>query len=309
MSILVWTARGTAKWLDGLDERLEVVEIPADPMADPRLGEVKVLIPPLMRNLQDEAYDLRALMAATASLEFVQAQTAGVDGIVDAVPHGVLLSSVRGAYDELMAELLVVGILTSYKSIPHYVHAQDETSWRPEEVRVVQGAKVLYVGYGSIAQCLERYLAPFGVESLKVARTARDGVDDLDALPRLLPPADIVVVLTPLTAATRNLVDARFLAAMKPGALLVNGARGACVDTDALIAAARERGIRAFLDVTEPEPLPDGHPLWSAPGVFITPHIGSLVADNNERCFRVIRENLTRWVEGKPVLNRVDHGY
>ncbi|MBR7832660.1 dihydrofolate reductase [Actinospica durhamensis] len=309
MSVLVWTARGTAKWLDGLDERLEVLEIPADPLADPRLDEVKVLIPPLMRNLQDEAYDLRALMAATGSLEFVQAQTAGVDGIVHAVPHGVLLSSVRGAYDELMAELLVAGILTSYKSIPHYVRAQDEASWRPEEVRVVQGAKVLYVGYGSIAQCVERYLAPFGVESLKVARTARDGVDALEALPRLLPLADIVVVLTPLTSATRNLVDERFLASMKPGALLVNGARGACVDTDALIAAARERGIRAFLDVTEPEPLPDGHPLWSAPGVFITPHIGSLVADNNERCFRVIRENLTRWVEGKPVLNRVEHGY
>ena len=309
MSILVWTARGTAKWLDGLDARLEIVEIPADPLADPRLGEVKVLIPPLMRNLQDEAYDLRTLMAGASSLEFVQAQTAGVDGIVGSVPHGVLLSSVRGAYDELMAELLVAGILTSYKSIPHYVHAQDAAAWQPTEVRVVQGAKVLYVGYGSIAQCLERYLAPFGVESLKVARTARDDIDSLDALPRLLPSADIVVLLTPLTPETHNLVDEDFLAAMKPGALLVNGARGACVDTDALMAAARERGIRAFLDVTEPEPLPDGHPLWSTPGVFITPHIGSLVADNNERCFRVIRDNLTRWIEGEPVLNRVEHGY
>jgi phosphoglycerate dehydrogenase-like enzyme len=309
VSALVWTARGTAGWLQGLDERLEIAEIPDEPLAHPRLAEVRVLVPPLMRNLRDEAYDLRALMAKASSLEFVQAQTAGVDGIVDSVPHGVTLCSVRGAYDELMAELLLAGILTSYKEIPHYVHAQDEGAWRPREVRVVQGANVLYVGYGSIAQCLERYLEPFGVRSLKVARTAREDIEGLDALPKLLPEADIVVLLTPLTAATRDLVDARFLAAMKPGTLLVNGARGACVDTEALIAAARERGIRAFLDVTDPEPLPDGHPLWSTPGVFVTPHIGSLVADNNERCFRVIRENLTRWLDGRPVLNRVEHGY
>jgi phosphoglycerate dehydrogenase-like enzyme len=309
MSVLVWTAPGTAGWLGGLDERLEILEIPADPLADPRLAEVKVLVAPLMRNLEDEAYDLRTLMDKASSLAFVQTQTAGVDGIVGSVPDGVLLCSVRGAYDELMAELLVAGILASYKEIPHYVHAQDAGSWQPREVRVVQGATVLYVGYGSIAQCLERYLEPFGVRSLKVARTARGEVEDLGALPRLLPEADIVVVLTPLTADTRGLVDAAFLAAMKPGALLVNGARGACVDTDALIAATGERGIGAFLDVTEPEPLPDGHPLWQAPGVFITPHIGSLVADNNERCFRVVRENLTRWIEDRPVLNRVEHGY
>jgi phosphoglycerate dehydrogenase-like enzyme len=309
MSVLVWTARGTAAWLRGLDERLEVVEIPDAPLADPRLAEVRVLVPPLMRNLEDEAYDLRALMAQASSLELVQTQTAGVDGIVGSVPDGVLLCSVRGAYDELMAELLLTGILAMYKEIPHYVHAQDDGGWRPREVRVVQGAKVLYIGYGSIAQCLERYLEPFGVESVKVARTARGGIESLESLPSLLPSADIVVLLTPLTPATRGLVDERFLAAMKPGALLVNGARGACVETEALIAAAHERGIRAFLDVTEPEPLPDGHPLWSTPGVFITPHIGSLVADNNERCFRVVRENLTRWIGGKPVLNRVEHGY
>lgn len=309
MSVLVWTASGTARWLEGLDERLEIAEIPSDPLQDPRLDEVKILVPPLMRNLEDEAYDLRTLMSKASSLEFVQTQTAGVDGIVGSVPKGVVLCSVRGAYDELMAELLMAGILVSYKNIAHYVHAQDTGSWDPVEIRVIQGAKVLYIGYGSIAQCLERYLAPFGVESLKVARTARDDIEGLDALPRLLPEADIVVVLTPLTPETRGLVDGRFLAAMKPGALLVNGARGACVDTEALMAAARERGIRAFLDVTEPEPLPEGYPLWSTPGVFITPHIGSLVADNNERCFRVVRENLTRWLEGKPVLNRVEHGY
>ena len=309
MSALVWTAEGTAGWLDGLDERLEIVEVPADPLGDPRLGEVKVLIPPLMRNSADEPYRLSTVLERMKSLEYVQTLSAGVDNIVGSVPQGVLLCSVRGAYDELVAELLLTGILTVYKEVPHYVHAQDEGAWSPKQVRVVQGKTVLYVGYGSIAQCLERYLEPFQVHTLKVARTKRGDVESLDALPELLPRADLVVLLTPLTEQTRGLVDAAFLGRMKPGALLVNGARGACVDTEALLAATRERGIEAFLDVTDPEPLPADHPLWGVPGVFITPHIGSLVADNRERCFRVVRENLTAWIGGRPPRNRVEHGY
>jgi phosphoglycerate dehydrogenase-like enzyme len=309
MSALVWTAAGTAGWLEGLDERLEIAEVPADPLADPRLAEVRVLIPPLMRNSSDEAYDLKTLMERAKGLEYVQALSAGVDNIVESVPGGVLLCSVRGAYDELVAELLLTGILTAYKEVPHYVHAQDEGSWAPKEVRAVQGKTVLYVGYGSISQCLERYLEPLQVNTLKVARTRRGDIESLDALPELLPRADIVVVLTPLTAETRGLVDEAFLGRMKPGSLLVNGARGACVDTEALLEATRTRGIQAFLDVTDPEPLPADHPLWHAPGVFITPHIGSLVADNRERCFRVVRENLETWVNGGTPKNRVEYGY
>jgi phosphoglycerate dehydrogenase-like enzyme len=309
MSALVWTAEGTAEWLRGLDERLEIVEIPRDPLSSPRLGEVRVLIPPLMRNSGDERHDLKLLMESAKKLEYVQALSAGVDGIIGAVPDGVLLCSVRGAYDELMAELLLAGILGSYKELPHYVQAQSAGSWSPRLVRVLQGGTVLFVGYGSIAQCLERHLAPFDVTVQKVARTARGDVASLDSLPSLLPSADVVVVLTPLTDATRGLVDAEFLGRMKPGALLVNGARGACVDTDALLAATASRGIRAFLDVTDPEPLPASHPLWNAPGVLITPHVGSYVEDNQERCFRVVRSNLTAWISGGEPANRVEHGY
>jgi phosphoglycerate dehydrogenase-like enzyme len=309
MSALVWTAQGTAGWLEGLDERLEIVELPADPLGDPRLGEVKVLIPQLTRNQADETYSFAELLRAMKGLEYVQTLSAGVDNIVDSVPPGVMLCSVRGAYDELMAELLLTGILSIYKEIPHYVRAQDLGAWSPKQVRVVQGRTVLYVGYGSIAKCLERHLAPFKVETLKVARTKRDDIESMDALPELLPRADIVVLLTPLTDETRGLVDAAFLGRMKPGALLVNGARGACVDTEALLAATRERGIEAFLDVTDPEPLPAGHPLWREPGVFLTPHIGSLVAENRERSFAVVRENLSTWIDGGQPKNRVEHGY
>ncbi len=310
---LVWTASGTGVELNDLprDVRglLDVAEMPADPLGDPRLGEVRVLIPPLVRNQADDAYDLKTLIAAAGRLDLVHTLTAGVDWIVDLVPAEVTLCSVRGAYDDLMAELMLAGILAVYKEIPHYASAQARGVWEPKQVRVLGGARVLFVGYGSIAECLEKYLAPFGVDVRRVARRPREGVDGISELSVLLPGADIVIVLTPLTAQTQGLVDEEFLTLMKPGALLVNGARGLVADTEALVAAAARGKVRAFLDVTEPEPLPEGHPLWSAPGVFITPHIGSLVPENRDRAFAVVRENLVRYARGEALRNIVVGDY
>jgi phosphoglycerate dehydrogenase-like enzyme len=310
---LVWTAPGTVGDLNDLPRdvraRLEIAELPADPLGDPRLGEVRALIPPLVRNQADEPYDLKTLIAAAGRLDLVHALTSGVDWIVDLVPAEVTLCSVRGAYDDLMAELMLAGILAVYKEFPHHAAAQAVGRWEPRQVRVLGGARVLFVGYGSIAECLERYLAPFGVDVRRVARRPREGVDGISELSVLLPGADIVIVLTPLTAQTRGLIDEEFLTLMKPGALLVNGARGLVADTAALIAAAERGKVRAFLDVTDPEPLPDGHPLWSAPGVFITPHIGSLVPENRERAFAVVRENLIRWARDEPLQNVVTGEY
>lgn len=350
---LVWTAPGTAAHLRDLPrvlaDRLEITEIPADPLADPRLAEVRVLIPPLMRNLADESYDLRSVLAQAKSLEYVQALTAGVDGLLAHIPEGVTLCTVRGAYDDLMAELLLAGILACYKEIPHYAAAQARGAWEPKQVRVLSGARVLFVGYGSIARTLERYLEPFKVEVKRIARRPRSvlpvivgagrgqagaepgGADParndsggagsnatepntievagLAELSTLLPTADVVVVLTPLTEQTLGLVDDNFLSLMQPGALLVNGARGLIVDTEALLAATDRGKVRAFLDVTDPEPLAPNHPLWSAPGVFITPHIGSLVPDNRDRAFAVVRANLGRWVRGEALENVVEGDY
>jgi len=306
---LVWTAPGTAAHLMDLPRdvraRLEVAEIPADPLRHPRLPEVRALVPPLVRNQGDDDYDLKKLMASAPALSLVQALTAGVDWIVDQVPAEVTLCSVRGAYDDMMAELLLAGILALYKEFPHHVTAQARGRWEPRQVRLLGGSRVLFVGYGSIAECLERYLEPFGVDVRRVARKPREGVDGISELSVLLPGADIVVVLTPLTAQTHGLIDEEFLTLMKPGALLVNGARGLVADTGALVAAAERGKVRAFLDVTDPEPLPEGHPLWSSPGVFITPHIGSLVPENRERAFAVVRDNLVRWARGEPLRNVV----
>ncbi|MFD0823020.1 NAD(P)-dependent oxidoreductase, partial [Micromonospora zhanjiangensis] len=133
-----------------------------------------------------------------------------------------------------------------------------------------------------------------------------DGVDDL---PGLLPAAEVEDLIVPLTDRTRGLVDARFLAAMRDGALLVNGARGPVVDTDALVAETSSGRLGAAVDVTDPEPLPAGHPLWDLPNVLITPHVGGAVRGLLPRAYRLVGRQLRRYVAGEPALNEVVDGY
>ena len=165
------------------------------------------------------------------------------------------------------------------------------------------GKRVLIVGYGSIGQAVERRLAGWEVAIDRVARHARDGVHPIEELPQILPTADVVVILVPVTDDTRQLVDAEFLKTMKDGALLVNAARGVIVDTDALLAELASGRLHAALDVTDPEPLPDGHPLWSAPGLLLTPHVGGAVRASRERAYRVVADQLARLASGRPLLN------
>jgi phosphoglycerate dehydrogenase-like enzyme len=144
---------------------------------------------------------------------------------------------------------------------------------------------------------------------LRVARRARTGVSSLDALHMLLPQADIVVVLLPLTAETKGFVDARFLSLMRPGALFVNASRGALVDTEALTHALAEHQLRAALDVTDPEPLPDGHYLWQMDGVLITPHIAGSVSRAYDRAWPLVAAQIRRYLNGEPLTNVVVDGY
>lgn len=173
----------------------------------------------------------------------------------------------------------------------------------------LEGKRVLLLGYGSIGKAVEERLRPFGVEVLPVARHARPGVYTPQDLPHLLPQADAVVVLLPLTPETRRLVDREFLSRMKPGALLVNAGRGPVVDTEALLEAVREGRVRAALDVTDPEPLPPGHPLWRAEGVFITPHVAGLSQGFHRRAARFLADQVGRYLRGEPLRNVVQEGY
>jgi len=259
-------------------------------------------------------HDVRSALAAIPRIEglqVVQTLSAGVDRIVGRLPAGVTLCNASGVHDIGVAEWIVMAILASERSLAELLAAQVAGHWDRSGIRggELAGSTVLILGHGSIGVALEQRLAPFGAEFIRVARTPRDGVDPLPALSGLLPRADVVVVLLPLTPETRGLVDADFIGRMKPLALLVNASRGAIVDTDALLGALRDGRIRAALDVTEPEPLPDGHPLWTAPGVLITPHIAGDVRGEEDRAWAFVAEQIGRFARGEPLANVVVDGY
>ncbi|MEU2900062.1 2-hydroxyacid dehydrogenase [Streptomyces sp. NPDC001273] len=243
-------------------------------------------------------------MPLMRSVRVVQTLSAGTDHVEPGLRHlppGVRLCNARGVHEASTAELTLALILASLRGIPGFVRAQDEGEWRGGFRPALADKSVLIVGYGSIGAAIEDRLVPF--ELARVARVARSArttergpVHPLTELPSLLPQADVVVLSTPLNETTRHLVDAGFLARMKDGALLVNVARGGVVDTKALLNELESGRITAALDVTDPEPLPTEHPLWRAPGVLVTPHVGGPTSAFLPRAERLLRDQLRRYV-------------
>ena len=243
-------------------------------------------------------------------LRLIQLMSAGAENAIAFVPPGVTLCNARGVHDPAVAEWIMAVILAQTRQLPRFVTAQQAGIWDPVRSESLAGQTVLIVGYGSIGEAVERMLAPFGVTVERIARHARPGVSGMDDLPAALPQADIVILLVPVTPATTGLVDARFLSQMHDHALLVNAARGSIVDTDALLAELRSGRLRAALDVTDPEPLPAGHPLWSAPGLLLTPHVAGAMTTAMPRVMTVVRDQLARYAAGEPLLNIVgEQGY
>lgn len=268
------------------------------------IEDVEFYVPPFLAGREGVE-----IMAAMPRLRVVQTLVAGVEALRRYVPDGVALCNARGAHDASTAEWVVGAILAVLHDFPRFAVAQQERAWAYRRTDSFADKKVLIVGYGSIGAAVERRLAGFEVEVERVARSAREGVAAVGELPRLLPVADVVVLLVPATPDTRGLVDADFLARMKDGALLVNAARGAVVDTDALVAETSRGRLRAALDVTEPEPLPADHPLWRAPGVFVTPHVAGSTPVSAQRTRRLVRDQVERYVAGQPLHNLVSGAY
>ncbi|MFG2192700.1 2-hydroxyacid dehydrogenase [Streptomyces sp. NPDC048639] len=247
------------------------------------------------------------------SVRVVQTLTAGIDHVLPALaglPPGVRLCNARGVHEASTAELALALTLASLRGIPDFVRGQDAEEWRQGFRPALADKSVLIVGYGAIGSAIEDRLTPFECARIvRVARSARTTlrgpVHPLAELPSLLPDADVVILSTPLTDGTRGLAGADFLSRMKTGALLVNVARGAVVDTKALLTEVESGRLRAALDVTDPEPLPVGHPLWHAPGVLITPHVGGPTSAFLPRAKRLLREQLLRFEAGEPLANVV----
>ncbi|MFS4096367.1 2-hydroxyacid dehydrogenase [Streptomyces sp. AF1A] len=276
-------------------------QFPADP------GDCSFYVVPYMK---PAGIGLRPL-PRMVRVEVVQTLSAGVDHVQPGLRHlhpGVRLCNARGVHEASTAELALTLVLASLRGVPDFVRAQERGEWLGGFRPALADRTVLIVGYGSIGAAIEDRLVPFEVARVaRVARsertTARGPVHPLTELPSLLPHADVVILSTPLTAETRGLADADFLARMKDGALLVNVARGPVVDTKALLMELESGRLSAALDVTDPEPLPPGHPLWQAPGVLISPHMGGPTSAFLPRAKRLLVDQLTRFVNQEPLRN------
>jgi phosphoglycerate dehydrogenase-like enzyme len=243
------------------------------------------------------------------NLKLVQLLTAAADDWVGRVPGGVLLSTCRGAHGGSTAEWVVGVLLSMYRNLPGYAAAQRAGRWEPLPSDTLQGQHVLIVGAGDLGRQLRKRLEPFDVRCTMVGMSARDGVHGVEELPDLLPHHDVVVMVVPLTSRTRGMVDVGFLAAMHDDAVLVNAAQGQVVATDALVAELSAGRLRAVLDATDPEPLPAEHPLWTLPGLVLTPHVAGAVRGVRRRAYVVAAAEIARYAGGELPGNLVRGEY
>ncbi len=254
------------------------------------------------------ALDLARLEGVATQL--VQTQTLGYDNLVGRVPAGHRVANAVGVHEGPTAELAVALILAARRGLDRALRAQGRHEWSRAWTEGLDGARVVLVGYGGVARAIAARLEPFDCAIEAVATRARrvegrdvHGPEDLEVL---VEGADVVVLAVPLSPSTDHLADAAFLARMKDGALLVNVSRGRVVDTDALVAQLRAGRLRAALDVVDPEPLPAEHPLWDAPGLVLSPHVGGLVTSMVGRVASLLRDQVDRLSRGQAPRNVVD---
>ena len=282
---------------EGVD--LELWDMDSPPPA----GHIDLVVPPYM----GAADRLHALDGVSTRL--VQSQSIGYDDVPGALPPGHVFANAASVHETSTAELTLALVLAAQRGIPDFVRAAAEGRWAPARHDSLADRRVLLLGYGGVGRAIEERLIPFEVELVRVASRARDDergrIHGMDELPELLPTADIVIVGVPLTDATTGLVDDAFLSAVPDGALLVNIARGKVADTDAILDHATRGRLRFALDVTDPEPLPQGHPLFALPNVLVSPHVGGASTAMMPRMARLVRRQIERMLRGDEPLNVV----
>jgi phosphoglycerate dehydrogenase-like enzyme len=285
----------------GVPEGAEVVVW--DLQSSPPAQHLDIVVPPYM--------GAAARLGALAGLDvrLVQSQSIGYDDVPAALPPGHVFANAASVHETSTAELAVGLAIAAQRGIPDFVRAAAEGRWAPARHASLADRRVLLLGYGGVGQAIEARLAPFEVVLTRVASHARDDehgrIHGIDELPALLPEAEIVIVGVPLTDATTGLVDAAFLAALPDGALVVNVARGPVADTEAILAEAASGRLRFALDVTDPEPLPEGHALFALPNVLISPHVGGATSAMIPRMARLLRDQIERMLRGDEPRNVV----
>jgi phosphoglycerate dehydrogenase-like enzyme len=240
----------------------------------------------------------------------VQTQSLGYDDAIGNVPAGITWCNAVGVHEGPTAEIAVGLLIAALRGFDEFARAMPEGRWVHAWHPGLLGARVMLLGYGGIGVEVHARLTGFGVDIVRVARSARRDahgeIHGIGELSSLLHDVDAVVVAVPYGPDTHHLVDDGFLAAMRPGAVLVNVARGKVADTEALARHAASGHVRIASDVWDPEPLPANHPLWTTPGVFVSPHVGGAVTSMHDRVQALVRDQVERLQTGQPLANVVD---
>ena len=242
------------------------------------------------------------------NLRILQVPNAGYDDAIEYLRPGMTLCNGKSIHNDSTAELAVGLTIASLRGFPDFIRNQDKSDWVSGTFKSINDRKIGIVGFGSIGTTIAKMLAGFAVEVVGFTQSGRDNTIAISDLDKHLPSLDVVILILPLTKDSKHLFDARRLALMKDGALLVNVARGGVVATDALVKELNSGRITAALDVTDPEPLPKDHPLWRAKGVLISPHVGGNTTAFESRARRLIESQLNLLVENKPLNNVIVAG-
>ena len=241
-----------------------------------------------------------------ANLKYLQMPNAGYE---DALPYartGITLCNARGVHDASTAELAIGLAIAARRGFSDFASAQQRGEWAHRRYQSLNDSKIAIVGAGSIGNTLARYLDVYDVELKSFSRSGENGSIKMSEFDKQISTFDVIFLILPLNAESKNLFDATRLKAMKSGATLVNVARGAIVNTDALVEVLNAGHISAGLDVTDPEPLPGGHPLWSAKNCVISPHVGGDSTAFDSRCKKLVEEQLIRLLNNQPLINIVN---
>ncbi|MGC2486759.1 MAG: 2-hydroxyacid dehydrogenase [Acidimicrobiales bacterium] len=246
---------------------------------------------------------------ATVGTRLIQSTMLGYDGIAELLPPGIVFANAASVHEPSTSELALALILAMQRGIPDFVRAAERGEWQRGWRQSLADRRVLLVGYGGVGKAIADRLAPFEVELTRVAQHERTDelgqVHGIELLFDLLPDAEIVIIAVPLNDSTDHLVDDGFLSRVSDGALLVNIARGQVADTDALLKHASSGRLRLALDVTDPEPLPQGHPLFALENVLISPHVGGATSAAVPRLIRLVKRQIERLQNGEEPLNVV----
>lgn len=289
------------QWPDlKLPANFKCISTPIGELSSQELSEIEIFVPQYMGGVK-----ALSITPQLPKLKILQLLMAGYDDALAFKRDGVRLFNARGVHDYSTAELTMGLIISSLRGIDKFVRNKEIGKWEHQRLESIYGKKVAIIGAGSVAAKIASMLNAFEIQPELFARTARDNIKDIKAFDESLNKFDIVILIVPLTDETKHFMNSQRIAKMKSGALLVNVARGPVVDTAALLDALNAGRISAAIDVTDPEPLPAEHPLWSAPNLIISPHVGGNSTAFEPHGRKLIEQQCERYANNQPLINEI----